>query len=406
MQPELAIVLPGVGAVCTAALRSRPQAALTAGAGLGLAGVIVIALTSPGAASAQLGIALAMSAPSRVLLIAAAVSLGLAVALAPPRVERATLLTWGLAGLAGMAAIAAAPSLDLIVLILLALALLQAGLAGRREFATRLRAPVLAVVLVGLAAAFARMQGPAQLDRFAAVGLVAGLVAGVGLLPYMHEFDPDEGVAASPIPWIAFVGPVLATAILVRAKDIVAPDAGGPFGAMLIGLGLINMLWGSVASWRTESGAAAWRYSFMADWGLALCGFGLAIADGQAAALLVLVSIVLSRLPLYLWSRQALREKAPTDRPINLLAAAMLAGSAPFAGFSARVLLLRGATQLYWPLALVLALGMLLWLPPSLRLGRSLGLPRGRQALGVGIVMAINVAIGLYPQPLLSLAGM
>jgi hypothetical protein len=395
-----------MGAVCTAALRSRPQAALTAGAGLGLAGVFVIALTTPGASSAQLGIALALSAPSRVLLIAAAASLGLAVALAPPRVERATLLTCGLAGLAGMAAIAAAPSLDLIVLILLALALLQAGLAGRRDFATRLRAPVLAVVLVGLAAAFARMQGPVQLDRFAAVGLVAGLVAGVGLLPYMHEFDPDEGVAASPIPWTAFVGPVLATAILVRAKDILAPDAGGSFGAMLIGLGLINMLWGGVASWRTENGAAAWRYSFMADWGLALCGFGLAIADGQAAALLVLFSIVLSRLPLYLWSRQALREKAPTDRPINLLAAAMLAGSAPFAAFSARVLLLRGATQLYWPLALVLALGMLLWLPPSLRLGRSLGLPRGRQAVGVGIVMAINVAIGLYPQPLLSLAGM
>ena len=88
------------------------------------------------------------------------------------------------------------------------------------------------------------------------------------------------------------------------------------------------------------------------------------------------------------------------------LVAAVLAGSAPFAGFPARVLLLRGATQLYWPLALVLAAGMLLWLPSSLRLGRSMGVPRGRQAVGVAIVLALNVLLGVYPQPLLTLAGL
>src|SRR5258708_2630698 len=111
---------------------------------------------------------------------------------------------------------------------------------------------------------------------------------------------------------------------------------------MLIGLGLLNTLWGSVGSWRTANDAAAWRYSFMSDWGLVLCGFGLAIADGRAAALIILVSIVLGRLPLYLWSREALRDKVPTARAINLVVAAVLAGSAPFAGFPARVLLLRG----------------------------------------------------------------
>ena len=79
---------------------------------------------------------------------------------------------------------------------------------------------------------------------------------------------------------------------------------------------------------------------------------------------------------------------------------------APFAGFAARVLLLRGATQVYWPLALVIGLGLLLWLAPSLRLGRSLGLPRGRQAWGVGVALTLNVVIGLYPQPFLLLAGL
>jgi formate hydrogenlyase subunit 3/multisubunit Na+/H+ antiporter MnhD subunit len=305
-----------------------------------------------------------------------------------------------------MAAMVVAPNLDLVLMILLVLAVLQARLASHRDFATRLRAPVLAVVLLALGLAFERMQGPVVLERFGAVGIVAGLVAAVGLLPYAHEFDPEESVVASPIPWIAFVGPLLAAVVVSQSSEVVPADASDAFGAMLIGLGLLNMLWGSVGSWRTADDAAAWRYSFMSDWGLALCGFGLAIADGRAAALIILFSIVLGRLPLYLWSRQALREKVPTDRPINLVVAAVLAGSAPFAGFPARVLLLRGATQLYWPLALVLAAAMLLWLPGSLRLGRSMGVPRGRQAVGVAIVLALNVLLGVYPQPLLTLAGL
>jgi hypothetical protein len=352
-----------------------------------------------------------MASPNRTnvqaeLLAAAAATLVLAVAFAPARVQRASLMTWGLAGWIGMVAIALAPSLDLVLLIVLVLAVLQARLASHRDFATRVRGPVLAVALLALGLAFERVDGPVILERFGAVGIVAGLVTAIGLFPYIHEFDPEESVVASPIPWIAFIGPLLAITVMSWAKQVVGAAAGDAFGAMLIALGLLNVAWGSLASWRTENDAAAWRYSFMADWGLALCGFGMAIADGMAAALVLLLSIVLGRLPLYLWSRQALREKRPADRPINLLVAAVLAGSAPFAGFAARVLLLRGATQLYWPLALVLALAMLLWLPGSLRLGRSMGMPRGRQAVGVAIVLALNVLLGVYPQPLLRLAGL
>lgn len=405
MEPELAIGLPAAGSVCAAVLRTRPRAALLAAAVLGFLGLAAVALASPGRTSDQLGIGLSLSPESRALLLAAGAALALTVLLAPLAVERAILLTWGLAGLAGMAAIAAAGSLELLILVVLVLSVLQAAAAGGRSFAIRLRGPVLAVVLLSLAAVCARAEGPEFLSRFAAVGLVASLCAAVGTLPYMHEFDPNERTATSPIPWIALIGPVLALAVLARARELI-PSEGGALGAMMIGLGLLNVVWGSLASWRTENGAAAWHYSFIADWGLVLCGLGLAIADGQRAAILLLYGILLSRLPLYLWSRQSLREKRPNDRPINLLAAAMLAGSAPFAGFAARVLLLRGATQLYWPLALAIGLGLLLWLPPSLRLGRSLGLPRGRQAWGVGIALAINVVIGLYPQPFLALAGL
>jgi NADH:ubiquinone oxidoreductase subunit 2 (subunit N) len=338
------------------------------------------------------------------LLIVAAI-FAMALVFSPPGARRHLLVKGG-TGLLGTAAIVAVPTVDLAVLVLLGLALLDAAAGGKRPFAIRLRLPALAVALLALALAFSRFAGPDALERFAAVGLAAGVAAAVGVVPYLHAFDPEEGASSSPIVWIAFVGPVLATVLVWRAHGLLSADAGSAFGAMLIGLGLINMAWGSLGAWLTENTVVAWRYSFVADWGLVLCGFGLTIADGQRAALLVLFTIVLGRLPLYLGSRHALREKIGTERPVNLIVGAVLAGAAPSAGFAARVLLLRGATQLYWPLALVLVLGMLLWLPGSLRLGRSLGRPRGRQAIGVVIVVAINVLAGLYPLPLFSAANL
>jgi hypothetical protein len=339
------------------------------------------------------------------LLGIAGVALALVVMVAPNRATRRALTVRGVGGLAGMAAIAVVPTLDIALLVVLVLGILQAALPGNRQVATRLRAPVLAVALLALALLFARVSGPEFFARFAAIGIVAGLAVGVGLLPYMHEFDPEEPVTVSPVAWLAFVGPVFAAVVLTRARGLVAAEA-GVLGAMLIGLGLLNMLWGSIAAWRTENSVAAWRYSFMADWGLVLCGFGLTVVDGQAGALLILFSILVGRLPLYIASRPALRENTTTDRPINLIAAALLAGSAPFAGFAARVLLLRGATELFWPLALALAVAMILSLPGSLRLGRSIGVTRGRQALGIGIVVAINAVLGVFPQPLFWLVGL
>src|SRR5207237_1377746 len=75
------------------------------------------------------------------------------------------------------------------------------------------RAPVLAVAVFALGLVLARAAGPEVLDRFAAVGLVAGLAAGIGLLPYLHPFDPDDAVTGSPIAWMAFIGPALAVVV-------------------------------------------------------------------------------------------------------------------------------------------------------------------------------------------------
>jgi hypothetical protein len=338
------------------------------------------------------------------LLVVAAAALAFAVAFAPPPASRRVLLVRGGAGLASSAAIAVVPTLDIVLLVLIVLGVTQAAVAGTRTFATRLRPPVIAVAMLALGLLLVRVEGPDLVARFGAVGLVAGIAAGVGLLPYLHPIEPDEALTASPVAWLGFIGPVLAVVVVVRAEGAMSSDAGGAFGGTLVGLGLLNMAWGGVAAWLTADEVAAWRYSFVADWGLVLCGFGLTVADGQRGALLVLFSILAGRLPLYLISRQAIRERTTTRRPVNLVVAAALAGSAPFVGFGARVLLLRASTQIYWPLALVLAAVMLLWLPGSLRVGRSLGQPRGRQALGVALILAVNLAAGLYPLPLLEAA--
>jgi hypothetical protein len=338
------------------------------------------------------------------LLVVAAAALAFAVVFAPPAASRRALLVRGGAGLAGSAAIAAVPTLDIALLVLLLLGALHAAVAGTRSFATRLRPPVIAVAMLALGLLLVRVEATGLVARFGAVGLVAGIAAGVGVLPYLHPIESDEALTASPVAWLGFIGPVLAVVVVVRAQGALPTDAGGAFGGMLVGLGLLNMAWGGVAAWLTADEVAAWRYSFVADWGLVLCGFGLTVADGQRGALLALFSILAGRLPLYLISRQAIRERTTTRRPINLVVAAALAGAAPFVGFGARILLLRASTQVYWPMAVVLAVVMLLWLPGSLRLGRSLGQPRGRQAIGVALILAVNVVAGLYPLPLIAAA--
>jgi hypothetical protein len=340
------------------------------------------------------------------LILFALAALAFALVFAPSVIPRRSLAVQGGAGLVAGAAMALVPTFDVALLALFALGAIDAAAGGSQGFAVRLRAPLVAVAFLALALIFARVEGPSVLGRFAAVGLVAGLAAAVGLLPYIHPLEGEEAAPASALVWMAFAGPLLGLAVVFQAQSLLSVDAGQAFAAMLIGVGLLNMAWGAVASWLTSSTDAAWRYSFIADWGLVLCGFGLTVADGQRAALLALFAIIAGRLPLYLASRAAPAPAARRERPVNLVIAAALAGSAPFVGFAARILLLRGATSMYWPLALALALVMLLFLPGSLRLGRSLSVTRGRQALGVALVLAVNVVAGLYPLPLLAAAGL
>jgi len=157
--------------------------------------------------------------PEAIEIIAfAAVALVLVLVVAPATASRRTLAVRGSAGLVGTVAIAAAPTFELVLLVLLALGVLQAAVAGNRPFAVRLRAPVLAVAMLALALVLARVEVPDAVGRFAAVGLVAGLAAAIGLLPYIQPFDPEDPVTSSPVAWLAFVGPVLAAVIVAQAQ--------------------------------------------------------------------------------------------------------------------------------------------------------------------------------------------
>src|SRR5438093_13273543 len=97
------------------------------------------------------------------------------------------------------AAIAVVPTFDLALLTIVGLGVMQAGIPGKRTLAVRLRAPVLAVAVLAFALVFLRVEGPAVLERFAAVGLVAGLAAGAGVLPCIVPFAAAEPVAAAPM---------------------------------------------------------------------------------------------------------------------------------------------------------------------------------------------------------------
>jgi hypothetical protein len=404
--PELALGLPAVGAVLAAALRRRPALALLCGGLLGLAGALMMALLAfPPAQASVLG--LSLPAAPRGLLLVSALALGVIVTLAPPQADRVGLLAAGLAGLAGLAAVAAAPDVLAVAVVVALLAAGHAALPGRRPFPTRMRAPGLAVALL-LGGALLQHAGPEPVfARLSALALVLALVAAAGLVPFLPELDPGEPAPASPVAWTGFFGPALAVALVARIQPGLGNDGAPVYGSLLVGLGLLNLAWGTLGAWLGEGDVAAWRYSFLADWGLALVGLGVVVPDGQAAAYLVLASVLLVRFPLYLWARPVLLGRAqPAMGPGNVLLAAALAGAAPFAGFSVRVLLLRAATEVYWPLALVLGLGMLVWLAHSFRLARTIGAPRGRAAVGVVLALAFSVLLGVAPAALLTLGGL
>lgn len=347
--------------------------------------------------------------PGRILLLAGAASVLVSVCLAPHRLGRWELLAGGLAAVGGMAALMAPVNPTAVALAIVLIAFAGALWPGKRTFAARVRGPVFAALLLAVGWTLLRAPAAPWAGRVGALAVALSLVAAAGLIPYLPDVDKEEPASSSFVAWTGFFAPALAIFLSFRVLPALAPDqsAIAAFGATLIGLGLLNLGWGTVAAWRTQSDVDAWRYSFVADWGLVLLGIGLMQLDGLAAAYLALLSIVLVRLPLYLFARPALLDggRGP-EGPVTVLVALVLAGAVPFSGFPVRILLLQASTDLAWPLAVPLLAGMVLWVAHCFRLARTVRVPAGRGSVGLWLTIAVSLAIGLLPQALRSVAGL
>jgi len=374
--------------------------------GLAAAGAATLALVVA-APLLPFGDGLRLTAPGRVLLLASAVALGLTIVLAPHRVPRWELVAAGLGALGGQALLLAVADPLAVAILLVLVGFAFATRPSARPFSARARGPAFAAVLLGVGWTFVRMPGPAWVGRAGALALALGLVAAAGLVPYLAEVDPDEPASSSYVAWTGFFGPALALTLPGRLLTSMSAADAAVFGATLVGLGLVNLAWGTVGAWRTATDMDAWRYSFLVDWGLALVGIGLFGRDGFAAAYLAFVALVLVRLPLYLWARPALLGSRPARLgPLNVLLAVLLAGAAPFSGFPVRLLVLNVATQAAWPLAIPLVAAMLMGITYAMRLARTLGEHRGLAAIGLWVVLGISLVLGVLPGVLRAVAGL
>jgi hypothetical protein len=385
--------------------RAEPSAWLLFFGLLGAAAmVLALASTVVGFAGLRTGLQIGIPAPARALLVGCLLALGLAVALAPPTTARRELLVAGLAALGALAVLVAVQDPFATAAVVLLLGAAHATRPARRRFVLRIRGPALAALLLGVG--WFLVQTGGTLGRAGALALALGLVAAAGLLPFLADLEPDEATSSSSLVWTAFFAPALALSLLPRVLIALNAGEAAIFAATLIALGLLNLAWGGLAAWRIPGDAQAWRYSFVAEWGIALTGMGLLLRDGRAAAYLALLALVLVRLPLYLRARPAFLQRSPSQLgPVNVLAGLLLAGVAPFSGFPVRLLALRAATQLWWPVAVLLLVMLLLSMASSFRLARSLGRPRGREALGVYLVLAASLALGLAPGVFLAAGG-
>lgn len=344
---------------------------------------------------------------SRTLLVASAAALALTTVLAPHRVARWELLATGLAALGGQALLMALTDPLAVAVLLLLIGFGFAVRPGAQTFVERARAPAFAALLVGAGWALVQLHGAVWVGRAGALALAVGLAAAAGLVPYLASVDADEPASSSFIAWTGFFGPALAISLPFHVLRALPASEAAVFGATLVGLGLVNLAWGTIGAWRTASDVEAWRCSFLVDWGLALVGLGLFVPEGLGAAYLALLGIVLVRVPLYLWARPALLGREPARlTALNILLAVLLAGAAPFSGFPVRLLVLSAATQTAWPLAVPLLVAMLLGLTYAVRLARALGSHHGWAAVGLWITLGFGLLLGVAPSALRSLGGL
>ncbi|HEX6293338.1 MAG TPA: proton-conducting transporter membrane subunit [Herpetosiphonaceae bacterium] len=273
--------------------------------------------------------------------------------------------------------------------------------------------------------------------------LVAGFCIRLGLIPF-HLWLPDMLDEAPPTTMFVHVGlltifalPVLLVALQTQPQLIVG-NTGGQ--RLLLGLGGLSALFGSALALGAARVRRVIAFLTIANAGLLTIGLGMTTTLGVSAALIGalnhVLAVALLTLGLALLEQPvpgrreqagALRER-PLAAVAFLLGVLLLLGVPPFSGFLPKLLLIAASQERGWPLALIVAISLVLsgaagakllrrvlLQPRDLPTTRSLlsddierlttvGVPYAPRAL-LALILALllgSVVVGLWPQPIVA----
>jgi len=346
--------------------------------------------------------------PVRGLLAAGLLSLALVAASTPIHLgDRGAQLRVGLISLGALSGVALGGDPRYAAIVVLLLVGLEASRGG--AIGPRAREQAAGAFLLGIGTVLGDVPQSAVAQNLGVLGVVLGLIAIAGLFPTVSRRTVRAPASEGDMTWLALVSPILVLIVASQVLVTLPSPALLVYRSLTIAFGLLNLVWGVVGAWRAKEDLVAWRFLFLADWGLALVGLGSVVPDGSGmqGAYLILVQILLVRLPLHelAQARTALGER-PRAGGLAVVVGAVLCGLPPFAGFAARFYLLRAAAEQGALLAVPLLLGLLLWMLIGLRVGRALGIPRGRQAVGLGLVLGVALGLGVVPWLVLQTVGL
>lgn len=218
--------------------------------------------------------------------------------------------------------------------------------------------------------------------RMALVLMVTGICLKMALFP-LHQWLPDTYTFAPPLSTalVAPIGTKIAVYVLIRIYfDVYPPEMAGwsfPFLQLLIGAGLIAILWGSVMAIAQADLKRMLAYSSVSQIGYIALGIGLANPFGLIGAVLHVLNHAVMKACLFLFSA---RIEEATGKPPRIedltrefsrrfpfaaagftAAAVSMIGLPPLAGFFSKWYLLRGALDAHaWIAIAVVVLSSLL----------------------------------------------
>jgi hypothetical protein len=408
MTPLLLAAVWGGGALAVALigpLRRWRRTAWVVPALAGLCGLVVsTAAPWPGpAASDRYGATLALGRPGAGLLVAAGLALALTLALAP-RLDGGEVLTACSVGAACVVALAATVPIIWGVAVAVAVACLSVRwITTTPHPATLAAGRVAGVGAAALlaAAAFLPGAGPAVDTRTALAGgcLAAGVAALVALLPLGGWAAACTGVVrgADIAPWALLLAPSLLLESAVLLPGLPA-GARVPFANVLLCLGVVSALWGSLMALGSPEPARYGRV-LISDLALAAAGLGSTHEAGRLGAF-VIVLTHLGAAPLLLHAER------PGLRRQRWVAWLALSGLPPTPAFWGRYLVLLALTAANWSTFLVglaAATALLGTAARSLgargRAGEVAPAPQAARLLAWAVAAAL-LALGLAPAAL------